>query len=123
MTEKDIKRVMTALELTREQAIELLQEDEQIDKMTVAEAQSDLTAEQKKAAKAATITGSKKRTPVKRERKVDPDKLFLIELLFDLIAKIADHYTESERVNENEIHFTFRKSRYTVKLIKHRPQK
>ena len=122
MTEKDIKRVMTALELTREQAIELLQEDEQIDKMTVAEAQSDLTAEQKKAAKAATITGSKKRTPVKRERKVDRRKKFFIDKIYNCLnGCLLDD--KPEKVNETEIHFTYIGEKYTVKLIKHRPQK
>ena len=123
MTEKDIQKMMNKLEISREEAIEMLQEDEQIDRMTVKEAYSDLTAEQRKAVKSATITGSKKKVAVKRERKIDPDKLYLIELLFDLATKISDHYTESERINESEVHFTFRNSRYTIKLIKHRPKK
>lgn len=61
------------------------------------------------------------RKKVERERKVDPDKKFLMQNLDDALCDIADNV--EERKNESEIHFTYNESSYTLKLIKHRPQK
>lgn len=122
MKEKDIQKLMQKLDCTREEAIEILQEDEAIDKMTsVKEVQSDLSEEQKKAAKAATITGSKKRTSIKRERKVDATKKKLIDCIRILIEGL--HGVVEPLKNESEMHFTFNGDNYTIRLIKHRPPK
>lgn len=121
MTEKDIQKTMTKLDLTREEAIAMLQEDEMIDKMSVKEAQSDLSAEQKKAIKSASKVGSKKRTPVKRERKVDKIKKELINCIRILLEGMGA-ITEPLK-NETDLHFTFKGDSYSVKLIKHRPPK
>jgi hypothetical protein len=117
-----------AAELTKKlgcslsEAFEILAEDKKIDKMSVKEAQSDLTSEQKKAVKKATITGSKKKVPVKRERKVDRRKQLFIDVIFDrLCGMLLDD--KPVKVNESEIHFTYIGENYTVKLIKHRPPK
>jgi hypothetical protein len=121
MTEKDIQKTMTKLDLTREEAIAMLQEDEMIDKMSVKEAQSDLSAEQKKAIKSATAVGAKKRTAVKRERKVDKVKKEIINcvrVLLEGMGAIAEPLK-----NETDLHFTFKGDSYSVKLIKHRPPK
>lgn len=121
MTEKDIVKMMNALKCTREEAIEIIKEDEEIDKMTMKEVNADLTSEQKKAIKEATKTGTKKRTNTKRERKVDETKKRLINnyrvLLEGMGAVIEPLKTESE------MHFTFENAHYTVKLIKHREPK
>lgn len=50
--EKKIVNLMKTLDLSREDAIELMLEDEEIDQMTNKELQSDLTKEQKEAIKA-----------------------------------------------------------------------
>lgn len=121
MTEKDIQKTMTKLDLTREEAIAMLQEDEMIDKMSVKEAQSDLSAEQKKAIKSASKVGSKKRTPVKRERKVDKIKKEIINCIRVLLEGMGA-ITEPLK-NETDLHFTFKGDSYSVKLIKHRPPK
>jgi hypothetical protein len=121
MTEKDIQKTMAKLDLTREEAIAMLQEDEMIDKMSVKEAQSDLSAEQKKAIKSASKVGSKKRTPVKRERKVDKIKKEIINCIRILLEGMGA-ITEPLK-NETDLHFTFKGDSYSVKLIKHRPPK
>lgn len=54
-------------------------------------------------------------------RKIDPDKLFVIQALDDCLCDIADNV--QERKNESEIHFLYNDNSYTVKLIKHRPKK
>ena len=51
MTEAEIKKMMTTLKISREEAIDLIREDEEVDKMPMSEVDSDLTAEQKKAKK------------------------------------------------------------------------
>lgn len=121
-TEAQIQKLMDKLGCTREEALEIIKEDAEVDKMTVAEAHSDLTEEQKKASKSATITGSKKRTPVKRERKIDSRKKFFIDKIYNCLnGCLLDD--KPEKVNETEIHFTYIGEKYTVKLIKHRPPK
>lgn len=121
MNEKQIEKIMKSLGCTREEAIELIMEDEAVDRMTSKEVNSDLTADQKKAMKKATNTGTKKRTAVKRERKVDETKKRLLTdyktLLEGLGAEVEPLKTEAE------MHFTFEGESYTVKLIKHRPPK
>lgn len=123
MTEKDIEKVMTSLDLTREEAIEMLKEDEEIDRMTPTEAYSDLTEEQRKAVKSATITGSKKRTPVKREHKVDAEKLAIMNALDNFLYNHDYNIQITGRKNESEISFSLGENSYTLKLIKHRPPK
>lgn len=121
MNEQKIAKYMKNLGLTRDEAISLICEDEGIDKMSMKEVTSDLTAEQKKAVKNATKSSSKPHEKVKRERKVDETKKRLINdyriLLEGLGAKVEPLTTEAE------MHFTFEGNNYTVKLIKHRPPK
>lgn len=116
--EKRIKELMTTLKISREEAIELINEDMAIDKMSMKELNADLTKEQKEAIKQATKTGTRKPTASKRERKVDETKKRLINgfrvFLEGLGAKVEPLKTEAE------MHFTFEGAEYTVKLIKHR---
>jgi len=119
MDEKRIKQMMKTLKITREEAIEILRDDEAIDK---GEKLFELTPEQKKAEKEARKTGFRKNTtPVKRERKVDEIKKGLMcdikHLLEDLGAITQPLTTEAE------MHFTFEKEEYTIKLIRHRKKK
>lgn len=121
MNEKEIQKLMNKLECSREEALEILAEDAEIEKMSVKEAQADLSEEQRKAAKAATITGSKKRTTIKRERKIDLTKKKLIGNIKILIESL--HGAVEPLKNESEMHFIFENENYTIKLIKHRPPK
>lgn len=119
--EAKIQKVMKTCELTREEAIAMLKEDEEVDKMSVKEAQADLTDEQKKAVKSATKVGSKKRTAVKRERKIDEVKkkiINCIRVLLEGMGAVVQPLT-----NETDLHFTYSGESYSIKLIKHRPPK
>ena len=49
MDEQKILEMMKILDISRDEAIELINEDKEIDRMTVKQAESDLTEEQKKA--------------------------------------------------------------------------
>ena len=125
MTDNRIAKLMEKLGCSAEEAIEILTEDAEIDKMTVKEAYSDLTAEQRKAVKSATITGSKKKVAVKRERKIDTDKKLILDKIFHFIrtGNFVRMNEEPQQINETEIHFSFKDNSYTLKLIKHRPKK
>lgn len=78
--EADIQKMMKNLDLSREEAIQLLQDDE--DDVT-----TELTPEQKKVVKQMAQGDRKKEeAPRKRERKVDTAKRFLITTLADALA-------------------------------------
>ena len=133
MTEKQIQKMMTTLHLSREEAIDLIREDEQVDKMTMGEVDSDLTKEQKKAKKEATKTTGDKRkrayTFTKRERKPDDVKREIIET----IAQNLDRCCFGEELStvvdvvvlkpEKEITFKVGDDEYSVTLTKHRKPK
>lgn len=121
MTEKEIEKIMKALDLTRDEAIEMLLEDEAVDKMSMKEVNDDLTDEQKKVIKKASATQSKERKSVKRERKVDVDKLEILQVCDDALCDLVDNVCE--RKTETELNFEYNGSKYTLKLIKHRPPK
>lgn len=122
MTEKQITEMMKKLDLTRDEAIEMLMEDEAIDKMSMKEVNSDLTDEQKKVIKKVSSTQSKPREKIKRERKVDEEKKFLIECIIRGLESTAET-SDIQTKTETEINFGAFGNQYTLKLIKHRPPK
>ena len=133
MTEAQISSMMKALKISREEAIEVLKEDEAIDKMSMSEVDNDLTAEQKKAKKEATKTTGDKRTRKKetkpRERKPDLIKREIIDTIVHnldrcCIGENLDHPQNIKAVNiEREITFTVYGEEYSLVLTKHRAKK
>ena len=118
MTEAEIIRAMKALDLTREEAIEMLREDEEIDR---GGNPRPLTAEQEKASKAARIVSTGPRTaPVKRERKPNEDKRFIIDKIVECILYDVDKCKGTMIVDienpERQIEFTYHDVRYRVVL-------
>ena len=118
MNEKRIAELMQSLDLTRDEAIELIQEDEQVDKMTVKQAESDLTAEQKQAIKKA--KGGAKAVDAygktrKVERKADEDKRYLIKVIENALndKEITDFETSNI---ERQIDFKFNNRRFRIVL-------
>jgi len=119
MTEKDILNVMTNLKCSREEAIEVLQDDEAIDKGAKL---FELTPEQKKASKAARMAGGSKRTtPTARERKVDEEKGAILTSCKETLETLGANITEVK--TETEVAFELNGCNYTLKLTKHRPPK
>lgn len=113
--EQEIQKMMKNLSLTREEAIQLLQDDEN-------DVSIDLTPEQKKVVKKMTQGDRKKETaPRKRERKVDKDKHYLITSFQEVIKKIGGNILSTK--SETEIEFTFLGAEYNLKLVKHRTKK
>lgn len=118
--ENTIQKHMNILHLSREEAIELMKEDEKIDKMTTsAEINSDLTTEQVKAAKEAR-KADRKRTVFKfdvskRPKKENPDKRFLIESLRASIENVGGADIEVTNI-ERELIFNFNNVKYKIVL-------
>ena len=133
MNEKQIEKMMATLHLTREEAIDLIREDEEVDKMTMSEVDSDLTKEQKKAKKDATKTTGDKRkrayTFTKRERKPDEVKREIIETIAHNLDRVCcgeDLVSPSDIQivkPEKEITFKVGDDEYSVTLTKHRKPK
>ena len=126
MDEKRITELMKALDLTREEAIELIQEDEKVDKMTVKETESDLTAEQKQAikkakggAKAVDAFGKKRVV----ERKADEDKRTLISLLYSTLHSADDPSCENIEVTNPERQIDFKMNGRRFRIVLSAPRK
>ena len=116
--EKQIELLMTNLECTREQALEIIESDKLIDKMSVKECESDLTSDQKAIAKQYR-QGERKAPTVynfsTRERKSDNDKAKLVELLASALNVVADQ--EPTITNkERQIDFIYNGRKFRVVL-------
>ena len=122
MNEALIKKHMETLGCTRDEAISLIMEDEETDKMSVGEINKELTPDQKKAIKDNTKTTSgKKKSTEPRERKVDEEKLRLIEIVRSALFQ-NEIYCEVANA-EREVNFNLNGADYTFTLTKHRAKK
>lgn len=118
--ENTIQKHMNILQISREEAIELIKEDDRIDHMkSAAEINSDLNAEQIKAAKDARKADRKKTVfkfdVSKRPKKENPDKRILIENLRASVEEIGGTDIEITNV-EREMIFKFNNVKYKVVL-------
>lgn len=119
MNETKIADFMKKLGLTREEAIELIKEDAEVDKMkTSSEINSDLTEEQLKASKSARQTTAKKTTVYKfdtsnRKKKENPTKKILIDALRKAVEECGGTITEVAN-KEREFSFTFEEVNYKI---------
>ena len=127
MDENRIASLMKSLHCSREDAIQVIMDDEAIDG---GEKLFELTAEQKKAAKAMTATGTKKKgSTVKRERKPDEIKREVIATIAQNLDRccFGEDLSTVENVAianpEREITFKIGNDEYSVTLTKHRPPK
>ena len=118
--EKLIKQHMDILNISREEAINLIAEDEKVDKMiSSSEINSDLTKEQIKNSKHARQADRKvgvfRFDVSKRQRKENPDKRFLIEKLRASINDVGGTDIEITNV-EREMIFKFNNVKYKIVL-------
>lgn len=121
MTEKEktIQNYMKKLDLSREEAEQMWQ-DEQEDNLP------ELTAEQKAVEKEMLRADRKKEeTPRKRERKPDADKRLLIAALVDCLLEAEPDEMEDVTITnpEREIEFCYCGNRYRLTLSKPRKEK
>lgn len=123
-SEKEIQKMMDKLDLTREEAIQLLRDD--ADDVSV-----ELTAEQKAVEKEMRQADRKQEsTPRKRERKPDDDKRLIIDFLYSGSIDFCHDFDENcidddvAITNpEREIEFTFKGNKYRLTLSKPRKEK
>lgn len=128
MNENKISELMKTLDLTRDEAIELIKEDEQVDKMGMRQVNNDLTEEQKKAIKkakggvrAVNAYGKK----VTRERKENPIKANLIAEIADFLQKNSKNAIENCEITnkERQIAFKIGENLFELTLIQKRKPK
>ena len=111
-----VKNLMNILSITEEEALQIIADDEKIDK---GEKLFEQTAEQKANSKKASAVGSRKATPAKREKKENADRKYLISCLSSAVAPFSPTVTN----DECQIDLTYNGTDYSVKLIAHRPKK
>lgn len=118
MNEKKIVEMMKKLDLTREEAIELLNYDDDVDHNKV---KDNLTEEQKKAVKKYTKVSKAVNAygkTVTRTRKADLTKQKIIEIIANALqsAEIDTKITNAEKY----IDIVLNNEEYTINLVKHR---
>ena len=116
--EEKIALYMKNLGLTRDEAIDLIRDDE-------ADVSVEITPEQAKVVKEMTQADRKKETaPRKRERKVDADKRTLIDAVMEMLEYSDIQAEKVVRINpEREIQFDFHGAHYKIVLSKPRGEK
>lgn len=123
--EKWIKSTMKALDLTREEAIEMWMDDQDIDQGKAKD--FDLDPEKQKVVKEMTKAGGKARAKETkpRERKPNDEKRAIIQDLNGFLVNNCQNYINSvEIVNvEREITFKIGENAYSLTLTCHRKPK
>ena len=120
--EKVVAEYMAKYDCSREDAISVIMDDADTDRMSMKELTADLTEEQKKATKDARKTGKRTYTFTKRERKPDDEKAEIIAKIAEFLAENADYCVEIAK-KEREITLKVGKNEYSINLVKHRPLK
>lgn len=110
--EEKIAKLMKNLDISREEALEIIEDDKAIDK---GEKLFELTPEQKKAAKAATKADSKPREKkASRPKAADPDKAEIMQTIDNALSSLVD--SVEERTNDRELSFKWNGKRYKIVL-------
>ena len=113
LDEKLIAKHMTALNISREEAIQLIEDDKAIDRgAKMFELDPELEKGAKKARNAGNCKGYTK--PTNREKKVDNDKRFLIETLELALSPFAENVEIANP--EREMTFTHNGKKYKIVL-------
>lgn len=111
MDEKRIAQLMKTLNATREEVIEMLQEDKEIDRgAKLNELPDELKAGAKKARQA-----DRKASTKPRERKADEDKRFLIQHIVKSLSAEVDSPINVTNV-ERELTFEYNGKKYRLTL-------
>lgn len=122
-TEKLIAKHMNLLKISREEAIQLIEDDKRIDK---GEKLFSLTPEQEKASKKARSAGRKPKTTVykfdttKRKKPENKNKSDLISVI---TSALTDHGAENLELINPEREFTFTMDGTKYKIVLSLPRK
>lgn len=129
LTQKDLALVekhMKALDISKEEAIQLVMDDKAVDK---GEKLFELSDEQKKVAKKYAATGTKKRTVYKfdttKSRKENPVKQTIIAGIAKFLLENTDISTEMVEITnkERQIAFKIGENDYELTLVQKRKAK
>lgn len=130
MDENRIKKLMKTLEIPRDEAIEIIKQDEQIDKGAKL---NELSPEQKKIAKKYTITGTRKshsETGVynwntQGKTRENPTKEKIISELFDFLPKYSSFEIKNCQITNKtrQISFEIGEKKFEFTLVEKRPPK
>lgn len=120
--EKIVAEYMRKYDCSREDAISVIMDDADVDKMSMKELNADLTEEQKKATKDARKTGKRTYTFTKRERKPDDEKAEIIAKIAEFLTENSDYCVEIVK-KEREISLKVGENEYSISLVKHRAPK
>ena len=113
--EERVKKYMTTLNLSYEDALKVVQDDDTIDNGGKCEWEKEMTPEQKKIARKARMADREvKKEKVKRTRKEDPEKQELMGKFRYLLEEMAEsvEVTNAER----EIEFVYNGRKFKVTL-------
>lgn len=113
--EEQIKSYMNKLKISREEAEQLWEDDQEDYIGEVGEEMTRKAKEVKRYEKA-----DKPKSKGKKERKIDENKL----LILDKLHKTLETFVKiTNRKTETEISFVYNDESYTLKLTKHRKEK
>ena len=108
--EENILKMMRCLDISREEAIQLIEDDKKVDRMKDSEVNADLTKEQqqdvKKARQAERAPTTYKFTP--RERKPNATKGGLIAELHQFLTENSNFATENVEITNKERQIAFK---------------
>lgn len=111
--EQTIVLFMNKLDLTREEAEQLYEDDNSTSVLPEVKA----IEEKSKECKRRYEHKFEPRKPVKRERKVDEDKKELLTIIEQALSNVC---SVEEIVNETEMKFSYCGNNYSIKLTRHR---
>lgn len=107
-----VEKLMETLKISEAEALEIIATDKEIDRgAKLFELPEELKAGAKKARQAERKANT---TPSKRERKVNTDKLEIMETITNALTDLVDDV--GEIVNEREVLFHFNEVKYKLTL-------
>ena len=113
--EKTILDYMQKLDISREEAEQLFEDDEND---FIGEEGEQMTEQAKKVGRHYEQKGERKKSA--RERKVDEDKQIIMQNIENSLLEIVQNL---QIKTENECSFSYNGCEYSLKIIKHRPKK
>ena len=127
MAETLVEKYQRLLGITEAEALEMIEEDKRIDKMSMKELNADLTEEQKKAMKQARQSERKPTVYnfTKRERKENPTKASIISELYNFLSENSENAVENCEITnkERQIAFKIGENAYELTLVQKRKPK
>lgn len=112
-----VEVIMKTLDLTREQALELLEDDKRIDRGEKMD--FDLAPEEEKNAKKYTRADTKKHAASGKKPREDDEKTAIIEQLFEFLSE--NSYENVEILNKSQkIGFKLGENSFSLTLTRHR---